>query len=172
MWGQRKHTASLKHALDALKKAWSMTVKGKSVWNRKNQFCKLRVPSLKSSLMISKMDSQSTKLWQVIASICWKWGKIIAISQLQSLSTRMKPAASATGKAKQGSSDPNSLWSKARSYWTLRLLVRFGAERLENLLLCDDYTKVALFSLDQIAWRDEKHRHLQALSVKGWKAQT
>ena len=104
-----------------------------------------------------------------IASKCLlkKEGKCVTRNQLLSIFTRMKPVVSATGKAKKGSSDPNSPWSKTRNYWMLQLLVRFGAARIDNPMLCHDHTKVNPFHLDQIAWRDEKNRKLQVSSSKG-----
>ena len=48
----------------------------------------------------------------------------VTTSQVQGVIKRLEPDASAIEKAKQGSSDPESPWAKARVQWIVQLLVR------------------------------------------------
>ena len=96
----------------------------------------------------------------------------ITRNQLRSLVHRMKPVVSAVEKAKQGSSDPDAPWSKARYNWILQLLVRFGVVQVPNPPSYHDHTQVTPLSLHQIAWWDEKHRKVQVSSAHSRKPQT
>ena len=71
----------------------------------------------------------------------------ITYNQLRSLIQCMKPIVSAVKKAKQGSSDPDAPWSKARYNWIFQLLICFGVVQVPNLLPYHDHTKVTPLSL-------------------------
>ena len=98
----------------------------------------------------------------------------ITPNQLRSLVLHINPLVSPVEKAKQGSSDPDAPWSKARHNWILHLLVRFGCT---PKIPCPpppylDESKVTKLSIHNVAWWDEKHRKVQVLLVQGQKTQT
>jgi hypothetical protein len=91
----------------------------------------------------------------------------VTCSAVYGLIKRLNPKISAVEKAKQGSSDPNSNWAKARVCWISQLLVRFGILRPPNPPPYLDHTKMPPLSLYQIAWWDEKHRKVIVSSGLG-----
>ena len=83
------------------------------------------------------------------------------LNQLQSLATLIKLVVSAEEKVKQGLLDPNSSWSKARNFWVIQILVRFGTTQLERLFAFHYHSKVSPLRLDQIDCWDEKSHKVQ-----------
>ena len=96
----------------------------------------------------------------------------ITRSQVRGVVNRMNPVKTCAEKAKQGSTDPDSPWSKARCDWILQLLVRFRCAKPINPPPCHDPSKVTKLSIDQVGWWDEKHRKVEVSSALGRKTQT
>ena len=82
-------------------------------------------------------------------------------SAVYSCIKRLRPEVTPVTKLKQGSSDPNDPWSKARAGWVKQLLIRFGIlviPETEQVPDCFDVTKLNCLDKDQAAWWDETHR--------------
>ena len=81
------------------------------------------------------------------------------MSSIISVVQRLRPMIKKVDKQKQGSSDPNSDWARARYLFTKQLMIRLG-------VLADESPYDSRFarntaghlSIDQIAWWDETHR--------------
>ena len=75
---------------------------------------------------------------------------------------RMKPKLNKIQKRKQGSSDPDSTWSRARFEWATQLLVRFGKLKPQDfpqpLERRFDRDSIGHLHLHQVVWWDETHR--------------
>ena len=80
---------------------------------------------------------------------------------------KMKPKLIRIKKRKQGSTDPNSNWSKARHLWCIQLLIRFGELKLDDLYEYDELQRsadrfnrelIGELELNQVVWWDETHR--------------
>ena len=75
---------------------------------------------------------------------------------------KMKPKMVRIKKRKQGSTDPESLWAKARYEWSTQLLVRFGKLNVEELPRPVEKrfyrSSVGELEIQQVVWWDETHR--------------
>ena len=85
-------------------------------------------------------------------------------SSVISLMIRLNPKLKRVSKRKQGSSDPDAPWSKARMLTVTQLLVRLGELEVSpepNTTTIPnkfDRSKLGAIELDQIVWWDETHR--------------
>jgi hypothetical protein len=92
----------------------------------------------------------------------------VGLSTVFSAFHRMNPVITPIAKRKQGTTDPNSPWAKARLEWVTQILVRFGiltgnqvTAPLVNVPDKFNATKVIHTSLNQIAFWDETHKKVR-----------
>ena len=87
--------------------------------------------------------------------------ELLSESSVVSIIRRMKPKVKKNRKRKQGSTDPNSHWSRARLQWATQLLVRFGEleDELERPVERRfNRDEIGHLDIHQVVWWDETHR--------------
>ena len=87
--------------------------------------------------------------------------ELISESSVISVIRRLKPKLKKIRRRKQGSTDPESHWSRARLQWATQLLVRFGEldEDLDRPLERRFHRDViGHLDIHQVVWWDETHR--------------
>jgi hypothetical protein len=94
-------------------------------------------------------------------------------SAVYSLSKRLKPKVTKVVRKKQGDTDVNSAWAKARYNSVTQLLIRFGlleSQPDENGNLADYFNKDKITALqrEQVADWEETHRKCQIGGIGSW----
>ena len=88
--------------------------------------------------------------------------ELLSESAVISTIRRLKPKLKRIKRRKQGSTDSNSHWSRARLLWTTQLLVRFGElgeDELEKTLERRFHRDtIGHLNIHQVVWWDETHR--------------
>ncbi|KAI9916950.1 hypothetical protein PsorP6_016837 [Peronosclerospora sorghi] len=91
----------------------------------------------------------------------------VGVSSVFSLCRRLNPLITAIAASKQGSTDPEAPWSKARLVWATQLAIRFGALTWDNQTMrhCPpvfDINLLGPLELTSVVHWDENHKTFES----------
>ena len=124
----------------------------------------IRIESPEAQIVANGIESGLSirRTWQNVNHHRLECGlELLSESSVVSVIRRMKPKLKKIRKRKQGSTDPDSPWSRARLQWSTQLLVRFG--EIENELERPverrfNRDEIGHLDIHQVVWWDETHR--------------